>query len=62
MKYEPTRKYGNDYVFESYVNHRPDAIFLAGLPDSPESRPHSRVPEAKGWKVPSALQAEIDVP
>ncbi len=27
----------------SYVNHRTEAIFLAGLPDVPESRPHSKV-------------------
>jgi hypothetical protein len=52
MKYGPTRNYWNDYVFEAYVNHRPEVIFLAGLPDDPESRPHSRVSEAKGWKVP----------
>lgn len=41
MKYGPTRRYWNDFVFEGYVNHRPDAIYLAGLPDVPESRPHS---------------------
>jgi hypothetical protein len=29
-----------------------EAIFLAGLPDIPESRPHSRVSEAIGWKGP----------
>ena len=42
MKYGPTRAYWNDFVFEAYVNHRQEAIFLAGLPDVPESRPHSR--------------------
>jgi hypothetical protein len=42
MKYGPTRAYWNDFVFEAYVNHRKEAIFLAGLPDVPESRPHSR--------------------
>jgi hypothetical protein len=40
MKYGPTRRYWNDFVFEGYVNHRQDAIYLAGLPDVPESRPH----------------------
>jgi len=25
------------------VNYRPDAVYLRGLPDVPESRPHSRV-------------------
>jgi hypothetical protein len=43
MKYGPTREYWTEFVFEAYVNHRTDVIFLAGLPDSPESRPHSRV-------------------
>jgi hypothetical protein len=41
MKYGPTRRYRNDFVFEGYVNHRPEAIYLAGVPDVPESRPHS---------------------
>jgi hypothetical protein len=43
MKYGPTRTYWNDFVFEGYVNHRTEAIYLAGLPDVPQSRPHSEV-------------------
>ena len=43
MKYGPTRTYWHDFVFEGYVNYRTEAIFLAGLPDVPESRPHSAV-------------------
>jgi len=43
MKCGPTRTYWNDFVFEGYVNHRTEAIYLAGLPDVPESRPHSEV-------------------
>jgi hypothetical protein len=43
MKYGPTRTYWNDFVFEGYVNYRTEAIYLAGLPDVPESRPHSEV-------------------
>jgi hypothetical protein len=43
LKYGPTPNYWNDFVFEAYVNHRADAIYLAGLPDLPETRPHSRV-------------------
>jgi hypothetical protein len=43
LKYGPTRAYWNDFVFEGYVNHRTEAIYLAGLPDIPESRPHSQV-------------------
>jgi len=50
MKYGPTREYWNDFVFEAYVNHQKDAIYLAGLPDIPESRPHSEVSEMNGWK------------
>jgi hypothetical protein len=46
MKYGPTRMYWNDFVFEGYVNHRTEVIYLAGLPDVPESRPHS---EVYGW-------------
>jgi hypothetical protein len=46
IKYGPTRMYWNDFVFEAYVNHRTDVIHLAGLPDVPESRPHS---EVYGW-------------
>lgn len=56
MKYGPTREYWNDYVFEAYVNHQPDAIYLAGLPDIPESRPHSEVSEANGWKAPAFIR------
>ena len=50
MKYGPTREYWNDFVFEAYVNHQADAIYLAGLPDIPESRPHSEVSQVTGWK------------
>jgi hypothetical protein len=56
MKYGPTRQYWNDYVFEAYVNHRADAIYLAGLPDIPESRPHSEISEANGWKAPAFIR------
>ena len=43
MKYGPERNYWNDYIFEAYVNHRTEVVFIAGLPDVEESRPHSRV-------------------
>ena len=43
MKYGPVRDYWTEFVFEAYVNHQTDVIFLAGLPDVAESRPHSRV-------------------
>ena len=37
------REYWAEFVFEAYMNHRPEVIFLKGLPDLPESRPHSVV-------------------
>ncbi len=35
-------RYWSEYVFEAYANHKPEAIFLRGLPDVPQSRPQSR--------------------
>jgi hypothetical protein len=43
MKWGPARDYWTEFVFEAYVNHRHDVIFLKGLPDVPKSRPHSSV-------------------
>ena len=43
MKYGPTHDYWTEFVFEAYLNHQVDAIFLTGLPDVAESRPHSRI-------------------
>jgi hypothetical protein len=43
MKWGPTRNYWTEFVFEAYVNHRRDAIYLKGLPDVAESRPHAEV-------------------
>jgi hypothetical protein len=37
MRYGPTRTYWNDFAFEGYLSHRTEAIYLAGLPDVPES-------------------------
>lgn len=58
LKFGPTRQYWNDFVFEAYVNHRAEAVYLAGLPDVPESRPHSEVSEENGWKSPLSLRGE----
>ncbi|MGD1095438.1 MAG: hypothetical protein ABSB35_26020 [Bryobacteraceae bacterium] len=55
MKYGPTREYWNDFVFEAYVNHRMEAIYLAGVPDIPESRPHSEVSQVNGWRGPDFI-------
>ena len=43
MKFGPRRDYWNDFVFEGYVNYRSGAIYVAGVPDIPASRPHSAV-------------------
>lgn len=43
MKYGPIRNYWNEFVFPAYVNHRPEVIYLKGLPDIPESLPHSKL-------------------
>lgn len=42
----PGMHYWNEYVFEGYVNHQEDMIILAGYPDIPLSRPHSKESEA----------------
>ncbi len=45
MKWSLGRDYWHEYVMEAYVNHDADGIRLMGLPDVPESRPHSRLNE-----------------
>jgi hypothetical protein len=40
----------------AYVNHQSDAIFFAGLPDVPESRPHSDVSKANGSTAPAFIR------
>ena len=43
---------------EAYVNHEADVIFLQGLPDQEESRPHSRVNSDRDlWESPMASGA-----
>lgn len=42
LKYGLFRNYWNDYLMDSYVNHRHDMIMLAGIPDMPGSLPHAR--------------------
>ena len=43
MKYGESPRYWPEYVFEAYVNHRSDVVFLTGFPDIEASRPHSRL-------------------
>jgi hypothetical protein len=47
MKHGLNRHYWNEYIFEAYVNHTSNAIYLTGLPDIPLSRPHSRESQAR---------------
>jgi hypothetical protein len=36
-------RYWTEYIFEAYANHQTEVVFLEGLPDVAESRPHSDV-------------------
>jgi hypothetical protein len=47
MKYGLDRHFWNEYIFEGYVNHTHEMIILAGFPDIPLSRPHSRESEKR---------------
>ncbi len=48
MKFGPSRRYWHEFVLEAYVNYQSDVVFLTGLPDIPESRPHSSVNSGVG--------------
>jgi hypothetical protein len=41
LKFGPKPRYWSELIFEGYFRHNSGAIFLRGLPDVPESRPHS---------------------
>jgi hypothetical protein len=41
LKYGREPDFWNEFVFKAYHHHRPDAIFLTGLPDVPGSLPHA---------------------
>ena len=41
LKLGPEPRYWSELIFEGYSSHNSGAIFLDGLPDVPESRPHS---------------------
>lgn len=45
MKYGKSFNYWNEFVFESYSNFVPEAVFLQGLPDIAATRPHSGLPD-----------------
>lgn len=41
MKYGLDKNYWNEYIFQAYADSTQNAIFLTGIPDLPESLPHS---------------------
>ncbi|MDA2923940.1 SEC-C domain-containing protein [Acidobacteria bacterium AH-259-L09] len=41
MKFGKSWNYWNEYVFQAYVNHRSDVIYLTGIPDLPKTLPHA---------------------
>lgn len=41
MKYGLNRHYWNEYIFEGYANYTDHAVYLTGIPDLPDSLPHS---------------------
>ena len=42
LKFGPQPRYWSELIFEGFSSYNSGAIFLHGLPDIPESRPHSR--------------------
>lgn len=42
MKLGPSHDYWLEFIFEAYARHTNEAIFLMGVPDIAESRPHSK--------------------
>lgn len=40
MKQGLSDNYWNETIFQAYVNHQPDVIYLKGLPNVSSSRPH----------------------
>src|SRR3990167_408732 len=41
MKYGLNKLYWPEYIFQAYVNHTSNAIWLTGFPDKPETLPHA---------------------
>ena len=41
LKYGREPDTWNEFVFQAYHHHRPDVVFLTGLPDVPGSLPHA---------------------
>jgi len=43
MKYGLNRHYWNEFIFKGYSNHTDQVVFLEGIPDLPETLPHSPI-------------------
>lgn len=41
LKYGHDRFYWHEFIMQAYLDHRPEVILLTGLPDVPQSLPHS---------------------
>lgn len=41
MKFGLSKHYWPEYIFQGYLNHTENMIWLTGLPDQPETLPHS---------------------
>lgn len=66
MKRGLSPRYWTEYVFEAYANHEEGVIFLRGLPDVEDSRPHSganadRTP-GDAQKAAQAAMAALSTP
>ena len=53
------RECWNNYVYDAFVNHQADAIYLAGLPDIPEAALVSKVLGVNDWKAPASLRQKL---
>lgn len=42
MKYGLNRHYWNEYIFEGYANYTDHVVYLTGIPDQPDTLPHSK--------------------
>jgi hypothetical protein len=59
MKWGLSLRYWPEYIFEAYCGHEREAVYLTGLPDVAESRPHSQqsVARATARSSTSPIQA-----
>lgn len=41
MKYGLNRHYWNEFIFQGYANHTDHVVYLAGIPDRPDTLPQA---------------------